>query len=116
MGAIWSAQARMEALLEVELAAVDAWPAEGVVPASEARECRERASFTVEAVEERARTTGHDVAAFVDVVAVAVGDAGRWIHSGLTSYDVVDNALGLQLRRAGEFVVSGARAYRDALA
>ncbi len=116
MGAIWSAQARMEALLEVELAAVDAWAAEGVVPASEARECRERASFTVEAVEERERTTGHDVAAFVDVVAASVGDAGRWIHYGLTSYDVVDNALGLQLRRAGEIVVSGARAYRDALA
>ena len=55
--------------LQVELAATDAWAAEGVVPAEAARACRERASFTVEAVDERERTTGHDVAAFVDVVA-----------------------------------------------
>jgi adenylosuccinate lyase len=105
----------MEALLEVELAAVDAWAAEGVVPESDARECRERASFTVEAVEERERTTGHDVAAFVDVVAESIGEPGRWLHYGLTSYDVVDNALALQLKQAGAIIVSGARAYRDAL-
>jgi adenylosuccinate lyase len=105
----------MDALLQVELAAVDAWAAEGVIPEADARECRERASFTVEAVEERERTTGHDVAAFVDVVAASIGDAGRWLHYGLTSYDVVDNALALQLKQAGEIVVAGARAYRDAL-
>ena len=105
----------MKALLQVELAAVDAWAAEGVVPEADARACRERAAFTVEAVEERERTTGHDVAAFVDVVAASVGDAGRWIHYGLTSYDVVDNALALQLKEAGSIIVSGARAYRDSL-
>ena len=115
IGAVWTAQRRMDALLEVELAAVDAWAAEGVVPESDARECRAKASFTVEAVEERERTTGHDVAAFVDVVADSIGDAGRWLHYGLTSYDVVDNALALQLKQAGEIVVGGARAYRDAL-
>jgi len=105
----------MDALLEVELAAVDAWAEQGVVPEADARECREKASFTVEAVEERERTTGHDVAAFVDVVAASVGDAGRWIHYGLTSYDVVDNALSLQLKAAGAIITGGARAYRDAL-
>jgi adenylosuccinate lyase len=116
IGAVWTPQARMDALLEVELAAVDAWVAEGVVPEADARECRAKASFSVEAVEERERTTGHDVAAFVDVVAASIGDAGRWIHYGLTSYDVVDNALALQLVRAGEIIIRGARAYRDALA
>ena len=115
IGAVWTPQRRMEALLEVELAAVDAWAAHGVVPETAARECRERASFTVEAVEERERTTGHDVAAFVDVVADSIGDAGRWLHYGLTSYDVVDNALALQLKQAGSIIVEGARAYRDAL-
>ena len=94
IGAVWTPERRMEALLEVELAAVDAWAEEGVIPESDARECREKASFTVEAVEERERTTGHDVAAFVDVV---------------------DNALALQLKQAGEIIVAGARAYRDAL-
>ena len=115
IGAVWTAQRRMDALLEVELAAVDAWAEQGVVPEADARECREKASFTVEAVEERERTTGHDVAAFVDVVAASVGDAGRWIHYGLTSYDVVDNALSLQLKAAGGIITGGARAYRDAL-
>ena len=109
-------QRRMSAWLEVELAAPDAWAAEGVVPADAARACRERASFTVEAVEERERTTGHDVAAFVDVVAESIGPEGRWIHYGLTSSDVLDTALALQLgrgRRASS--LEGARAYRDAL-
>ena len=116
IGAVWTPQARMEALLQVELAAVDAWAAEGVIPEDDARVCREKATFTVEAVEERERITGHDVAAFVDVVAASVGDEGRWIHYGLTSYDVVDNALALQLKQAGAIIVAGARAYRDALA
>jgi adenylosuccinate lyase len=115
IGAVWTPQRRMDALLQVELAAVHAWAEEGVVPESDARECREKASFTVEAVEERERTTGHDVAAFVDVVAASIGDAGRWLHYGLTSYDVVDNALALQLKQAGEIIVAGARDYRDAL-
>jgi adenylosuccinate lyase len=105
----------MEAWLQVELAATDAWAAEGAVPAEVARECREKASFTVEAVQERERTTGHDVAAFVDVVAGSIGEAGRWLHYGLTSSDVLDTALALQLSEAGAIVTEGARAYRDAL-
>ena len=105
----------MQRWLEVELAATEALAAEGVVPEDAARACRERASFTVEAVEERERTTGHDVAAFVDVLAGSIGPDGRWIHFGLTSSDVLDTALALQLRDAGEIVLAGARAYRDAL-
>src|SRR5207244_12539526 len=104
-----------EAWLHVELTATDAWAAEGVVPAEAAKACRERAAFTVDAVNERERTTGHDVAAFVDVVATQVGDEGRWIHYGLTSSDVLDTALALQLRATGEIVLAGARAYREAL-
>ncbi len=105
----------MEAWLEVELAATEAWAAEGVVPAAAAEAARAKAAFTVEAVDERERVTDHDVAAFVDVVAGSVGEHGRWIHYGLTSSDVLDTALALQLRRAGEILVAGARDYRDAL-
>jgi adenylosuccinate lyase len=115
IGAVWTAERRMEGWLEVELAATDAWAAEGVVPADAASACRERAAFTVEAVNERERETGHDVAAFVDVVAGSIGEEGRWIHYGLTSSDVLDTALALRLREAGEIVVASARAYRDAL-
>jgi adenylosuccinate lyase len=115
IGAVWTAERRMQRWLEVELAATEALAGEGVVPEDAARAGRERAAFTVQAVEERERTTGHDVAAFVDVVADSIGEEGRWIHYGLTSSDVLDTALALQLRDAGEIVVGGAREYRDAL-
>jgi adenylosuccinate lyase len=115
IGAVWTQQRRMETWLAVELAATDAWAAEGVVPEDAAKACRERATFTVEVVEERERTTGHDVAAFVDVVSDSIGEEGRWLHYGLTSSDVLDTALALQLREAGEIVLRGASGYRDAL-
>jgi adenylosuccinate lyase len=115
IGAVWTDERRMSGWLEVELAATDAWAAEGVVPAEAAAACRERAAFTVAEVRERERTTGHDVAAFVDVAAAAIGEHGRWLHYGLTSSDVLDTALGLQLKEAGEIVVAGARGFRDAL-
>jgi adenylosuccinate lyase len=115
IGAVWTQRRRMEAWLAVELAATRAWAAEGAVPAEAAEACAERAAFTVEEVEERERTTGHDVAAFVDVVAASIGDEGRWIHYGLTSSDVLDTGLALQLTEAGAILVAGAREYRDAL-
>ena len=115
IGRVWAAERRFDAWLQVELAATAAWAAEGVVPAQDAEACRQRASFTVDAVQERERVTGHDVAAFVDVVAESIGEPGRWLHYGLTSSDVLDTALAVQLLEAGEIVCSGARAYRDAL-
>jgi len=115
IGAVWTPQAKLESWLEVELAATEAWAAEGVVPEEAAREARAKAAFTVEAVDEREKVTDHDVAAFVDVVAASVGEHGRWIHYGLTSSDVLDTALAVQLQRAGEIVLASARGYRDAL-
>ena len=115
IGAVWTQEAKLQSWLEVELAATEAWAAEGAVPAEVAAEARAKAAFTVEAVDEREKVTDHDVAAFVDVVAASVGEHGRWIHYGLTSSDVLDTALALQLRRAGEIVLASARGYRDAL-
>jgi adenylosuccinate lyase len=115
IGAIWSPQRKFECWLEVELAATEAWAEEGAVPREAAEAARANAAFTVEAVNEREKVTDHDVAAFVDVVAASVGEHGRWIHYGLTSSDVLDTALALQLREAGEVVLASARAYRDAL-
>jgi adenylosuccinate lyase len=115
MGAVWSEQRKLETWLQVELAVVDALAEEGVVPEEDAAAVRERASFTLDAVKERERVTDHDMAAFVDVVAESIGAAGRWVHHGLTSSDVLDTALGLQLSRAGLILVGGARDYRDAL-
>jgi adenylosuccinate lyase len=115
MGAVWTEQRRLESWLAVELAATDAWSVEGVVPREDAETCRSRASFSLDAVEEREKVTGHDVAAFVDVVAESVGAEGRWIHYGLTSSDVLDTALALQISEAGLILLHGATAYRDAL-
>ncbi|HET9162716.1 MAG TPA: adenylosuccinate lyase [Solirubrobacterales bacterium] len=115
IGQVWSQQRKLETWLEVELAATEAWAEQGVVPLEAAEEARARAAFTVDAVNEREKVTDHDVAAFVDVVAASVGEHGRWIHYGLTSSDVLDTALALQLRQAGEVVLASARAYRDAL-
>ena len=115
MGAVWSERRKLETWLQVELAVVDVLAEQGVVPEEDAATIRDRASFTVEAVKERERVTDHDVAAFVDVVAGSVGEAGRWVHHGLTSSDVLDTALALQLSQAGMILVGGAADYKAAL-
>ena len=112
MGAVWTDESRMSTWREVEVAAAEGLA--GPTPAD--LEAIRGATFTVEAVQEREQVTDHDVAAFVDVLAASAGPAGRWIHFGLTSSDVLDTALALQLRRAGRILVPGARAYAAALA
>ena len=101
---IWSDLSRFEAMRQVEVAACEAMspgPSEAELEAIRA------ARFTAEAVAERERVTDHDVAAFVDVLAESAGPAGRWIHYGLTSSDVLDTGLALQLRRVGAVVLPG---------
>jgi adenylosuccinate lyase len=108
----------METWRRVEVAACEELGellgAENGPTAAELQEIRD-ATFTVDAVNERERVTDHDMAAFVDVLAASAGEAGRWIHFGLTSSDVLDTALGLQLRAVGEVLVPGAHAIVAAL-
>jgi adenylosuccinate lyase len=118
LGRLWTDQARMETWRRVEVAACEELGellGAGEGPTAGELEAIRKASFTVEAVDERERTTDHDVAAFVDVLGASAGDAGRWIHYGLTSSDVLDTALALQLRAAGEVIVQGAYALVAAL-
>ena len=112
IGALWTDAARMERWRVVEVAACEEM--EG--PSAPELEAIRGATFTVAAVTERERVTDHDVAAFVDVLAESAGPAGRWIHYGLTSSDVVDTALALTLRSVGELIVAGARELVVALA
>ena len=102
----------MEYWRQVEVAAA----AELDGPSAAELDAIRAATFTVAAVHEREQLTDHDVAAFVDVLSASAGDAGRWIHFGLTSSDVLDTALALQLGAAGEVVLAGARELVDALA
>jgi adenylosuccinate lyase len=112
LGAIWTDDARMTAWRDVEVAAAEALDG----PTADELDAIRAATFTVADVQERERVTDHDVAAFVDVLAASAGPAGRWIHFGLTSSDVLDTALALQLRAAGEVIVPGARELAVALA
>ncbi len=118
LGSLWTDEARMDTWREVEIAAAMELP--GLLgeagPTAGELEAIAGASFTVGAVQERERVTEHDVAAFVDVLSASAGEAGRWIHFGLTSSDVLDTALALQLRAAGEPIVAGARELARALA
>jgi adenylosuccinate lyase len=114
---LFTDEARFTAWLEVEVLAVEAWAELGVVPAEDARAVRERAGFDVDAVHARERVTDHDVAAFVDVVQERVGQpAGAWVHYGLTSSDVVDTALSLQLTRAADVILAAAARLESAIA
>jgi adenylosuccinate lyase len=106
VSAVWSDEARFGHWLEIELLAVEAWAELGRIPQDDAAACRERASFTVDAVLEREAVTRHDVAAFVDIVAASIGHAGRWIHFGMTSSDVLDTAFALQLRAACDVLLT----------
>src|SRR5436305_14502023 len=105
IGAVWTDEARMETWRQVEVAACEEM--EGPTPGD--LEAIRAATFTVDAVKERGKVTDHDMAAFVDVLAASASDAGRWIHYGLTSSDVLDTALALQIRRAGAIVLRGSR-------
>jgi adenylosuccinate lyase len=117
LGAVWTDEARMSAWRDVEVAAAEALGEEARGgPGPEELDTIRAATFTVEAVKERERVTDHDVAAFVDVLGASAGPAGRWIHFGLTSSDVLDTALGLQLQRAGAVIVPAARELAAALA
>ncbi len=108
MTAIWSDEGKLATWLEVELAATAAWAELGVVPAEAADAIRAQASApTPERVAELEATLHHDTAAFVDAVAERLGPEGRWFHYGLTSSDVVDTALSLQIREAGRLVLAG---------
>ena len=101
MGAIWTDEARMQAWLDVEIAAVKAWNRLGKIPDDAVKEIETKAAFDVARVNEIEATTNHDVIAFLTNVAEYVGDASKYVHYGMTSSDMLDTALALQIKRAG---------------
>ena len=100
MAALWTEQAKFDRWLQVEVAAVQAWAAEGVVPQADADAVSAKASFVLEDVDRYQKETHHDVTAFLRSVTESLGEEGRWVHLGLTSSDVWDTATSLQLRDA----------------
>jgi len=106
MARIWSDEGKLAAWLEVELAATAAWAELDVVPPEAAEQIAEATPPTAARVAELEATLHHDTAAFVDAVAEKLGEEGRWFHYGLTSSDVVDTALSLQIREAGSLILA----------
>jgi adenylosuccinate lyase len=119
MTGVWSDVAKFGRWLEVELLATEAHAAIGVVPTADAAACRAGAPTVdeafVQAVLEREAVTDHDVAAFVDVVQQAIGEAGKWIHYGLTSSDVGDTTLCWQMRDAADLMIEACSALIETL-
>jgi adenylosuccinate lyase len=105
MAEVWSEEAKLRHWLRIEVLACEAWNRLGRIPDRDLREIKARATATVDRVTELERTTRHDVAAFIQAAAEPVGPAGRWIHFGMTSSDLLDTALALQLREASDMLL-----------
>lgn len=106
MVAVWTADRRFRIMLEVELLACEAMEARGEVPAGTSAICREKANFDPDRIDEIERTVKHDVIAFLTNVNEYIGEPGRHLHKGMTSSDVLDTALGVQLKEAGELMLA----------
>jgi adenylosuccinate lyase len=115
MAAIWSEQSKFSNWLRVELAATDALAAAGIVPPSAAVALRERATFSIDRINEIEAETRHDVLAFTQAVAENVGPEARWLHYGLTSTDVVDTAQALAFVQASAEIRAGILRLREVL-
>ena len=112
MAAIWDRQARYDRWREVEVAICRGWAEEGLIPAEDLTAIESRASFTLERSDELERETRHDLVAFVRNLEETTGPAGRWIHYGVTSYDVIDTATAMMLRDSGNVVLASGERLR----
>ncbi len=115
MGGIWSDEHRYQTWLRVEIAAAEAMAEQGIIPAEAARAIRERGAFDVARIEAIEEVTRHDVIAFTTAVAERVGPESRWLHFGLTSSDVLDTALALQMAEACDLILKRLEAQRGAI-
>jgi adenylosuccinate lyase len=116
MNAIWSRQAKYQRWLDVEIAIAEAHAEFGNVPQAELKNIKERATFTLERSDEIEKETRHDLMAFVRNMAETVGEAGRYIHFGVTSYDVIDTALGIMLRDTCDVILNSCERLRKEIA
>jgi len=105
MSAVWSEEHRLALWQRIEALVAEAWSAEGTVPPDAVAAIAAAPPVDPAAWREREAETRHDVAAFVDVLAASVGEHGRWVHYGLTSSDVLDTALGLQLKESSDLLL-----------
>lgn len=116
MAALWTSQHKFEVWLKVELAATEAWEKLNVVPAGTADRMRKHATFTVARIDEIEASTHHDVVAFTRCVAESLGEDSKWLHYGLTSTDVVDTAMAVNVHEASVMIIEGVKTFIATLA
>ena len=116
MRQIWSDERKFQIWLEIEILACEAMAELGQVPKKDAEEIRKRARFSIPEIEEIEKRTNHDVIAFLENVASSVGPAARWIHQGLTSSDVLDTTLAVQLTESIKLLAADLKVLRNAIA
>jgi adenylosuccinate lyase len=115
MGAVWSERNKFQAMLDVEIMAVEARAERGEVPREALEEIKAKAAFDPERIREIEETVNHDVIAFLTNVAENVGESSRFIHYGMTSSDVLDTGLALQMREAIDLIITEARSLAAAI-
>jgi len=116
MRALWSDQRKYEIWLEIETLACEAMARLGQIPEEDARAIRKKAQFSIPDILEIEKRTNHDVIAFLENVAASVGPAARWMHQGLTSSDVLDTTIAVQMASACDLLIKGVDEVRDAAA
>jgi len=116
MRQLWSDQRKFEIWLEIEILACEAMAERGLIPKEDAAEIRERSRFSIPEIAEIEKRTNHDVIAFLENVAASVGPAARWMHQGLTSSDILDTTLAVQLTEACRILAEDLAGLRKTIA
>jgi len=116
MNAIWDREAKYRVWQDVELAIVEAHGEDGAVPQSDLDQIKTKSSFTLERCDELERETRHDLMAFVRCLSENIGESGRYVHMGVTSYDVIDTALGIMLRNSCDVLLASADKLKEQIA
>ena len=113
---IWSDERKFQIWLEIEVLACEAMAELGQIPKKDAAEIRKRARFSIPEIAEIEKRTNHDVIAFLENVAESVGPAARWIHQGLTSSDILDTTLAVQMSESARILIDDIKALRAVIA
>src|SRR6476469_8359638 len=116
MRQLWSEERKFQIWLEIETLACEAMAELGQIPKEDAAAIRQKARFSIPEIVEIEKRTNHDVIAFLENVAASVGPAARWIHQGLTSSDILDTTLGVQMKDATALLLNDLRELREAIA
>ncbi len=116
MGRIWSQENKLNNWLKIEIAACEGWAALGKIPTADLEKIKSKASYNLQRCREIENEVRHDVIAFLTAVAENLGEESRYIHMGMTSSDILDTGLALQMRDAADIILQGMEALRKAIA